>query len=306
MKSPLFVSVVVACFVGAQAAAAPENDVPPVDSAMILQALKILKVQQEVSEQAKLKRAIEQVFAASGTKETAIAFYEDAIMAMQFAGVTRENRQFRDWKEKEDERLSDPDFRESVRMHLFYLGVSLRRASGVKVADLLQQLTGYVNLLDDSETAVNAKGSLLKTPIGGGLFAKWLRLDPWLSGIDNWEMNPGNPDAIAARIILPELREQKSPALIGYWDGRIERDAAKAAGAKLDFQVNDFTQIKLPQLLWNRAKEWLVLEQRNRAITEMFGIVQKYSDHPDEAAWIGELEGLLAPAQGIGATSSSP
>lgn len=308
MKSFLAVFVMAACFVAANAGSLPdkipESDAPPVDAALILQSLKILKAKQEQSERANLKRAIEEVFAASGSKEAAIAFYEDAIMATQFAGSTRENRQFRNWKESEDERLSNTDFRESVRMHLFYLGISLRRASGVKVADLLQQLTGYVKLLDNSEPAVNVKGSLLRMPVGGGLFAKWLRLEPWLGSIDKWEMNPGNSDGVATKIILPELRATKSPALIGYWDGRIARDSARAVEAKLDFQVNDFSQIKLPQLCWNRAKEWLVLGQKNRAITEMFGIVQQYPEHPDTMTWIRDLEGLLVPSQSMGATSS--
>lgn len=274
-------------------AAAPIVDAPPPDTGTIIQALKDLQDKQEQTRQSQISRATDQIFAAAASPSAAMAFYEDAIMATQFQGVTRENGQFREWKKKEEPRLKNRDFAEAVRMHLFWLGVTMRRAGGTQVAQLMPQMAGYLKLLDAAEDPLNAQGSLLRVSVNDGIFAKWLRLEPWLRGVEKWEMNPGNADGIATKILLPEWREEKSPAVFDYWDARITREAGRAGESKLDFRANDFNEVRKPLLLWRRAQEYLHLGLKNRAINEMFAVIKAWPTHPNVGEWIGSLEKLL-------------
>ncbi|HEX8372619.1 MAG TPA: hypothetical protein VF585_07555 [Chthoniobacterales bacterium] len=270
------------------------EDVAPLDPAQILQELKDIEAKRNAVTTTRQRQNMDLIQKAAMSKEAAIALYEDAQMATQFQGANRENSQFREWKKKQEEQLKDSDFRESVRLHLFYLAMSMKRAGGAKPEEMVAQVLDYIKVLDNSKPAVDVKESLLKSSVSDGIFAKWLGIGPDLAKAENWEMNPGNSDAIAEKILLPEWRKQKSPALITYWDARIAREGTAAGSASLDFQEKNFASVKKPDLLWRRAQEFLVLDQPNRAAQEMFAIIKNFPTHPKTPEWIGVLQKQLA------------
>ena len=273
------------------------EDSPPLDPKVILQELQDIQVKQKNATSSRQKQNLDTVLRASASKEAAIAFYEDAQMATQFQGANRENSQFRDWKKKQEEQLKNPDFRESVRLHLFYLALSLKKAADAKPGELIPQVADYLKVLDASDDALYVRDSLLKNSVSDGVFAKWLGLGPDLGKAGDWEMNPGKSEAIASKYLLPEWRKMKNPALLSYWDARIAKESVNANSAKLDFQEKNFATVRKPDLLWRRAKELLVLDQPNRAAQEMFGLIKNYPNHPNVGEWIGELEKLLGPGK---------
>ncbi|MEO7933744.1 MAG: hypothetical protein ABIT76_11355 [Chthoniobacterales bacterium] len=270
-------------------------DVAPLDPHQILQELEDIQTKQKTVSSTIQKRNMDLVFKAAGSKEAAMALYEEALMATQFQGVNRENTQFRDWKKAHEEQLKNSDFRESVRLHLFYLGLSLRKAADAKPEDLVPQVSDYLRILDASWEAVDVKESLLKSSVSDGIFSKWLGLGPELAKAENWEMNPGKSDAIAAKYLLPQWRKQKNPALLSYWDARLAREAAVSGNAKLDFQEKNFATVRRPELLWQRSQELVVLDQPNRAAQEMFSLIKNYPNHPKITEWIATLQKLLQP-----------
>lgn len=273
------------------------EDVPPLDPKAILQELQGIQAKQKNAASSRQKQNLDTILRASSSKDAAIAFYEDAQMATQFQGANRENSQFRDWKKKQEEQLKNPDFRESVRLHLFYLALSLKKAADAKPVELMPQVADYLNVLDASDDALSVRDSLLKNSVSDGIFAKWLGLGPDLGKAGDWEMNPGKSDAIASKYLLPEWRKVKNPALLSYWDARIAKESLAANSAKLDFQEKNFATVRKPDLLWRRAKELLMLDQPNRAAQEMFGLIKNYPNHPSVNEWIGELEKMLSPSK---------
>jgi len=278
------------------ACVAVAQDAAPIDPQTILRELQELQTKQQTSANTAQKRNLDIVLKGSVSKEAAIAFYEDAQMATQFQGANRENSQFRDWKERQADQLKNTDFRESVRLHLFYLGLSLKKAADAKPEELLPQVTDYLRVLDNAASAMEMKESLLKISVADGIFSKWLGLGPELSKAKDWEMSPGKADQIAAKFLLPLWRKGKSPALLGYWDGKIAKESMAAGTAKLDFEERNFASVRKPDLLWQRAQEYLVLEQPNRAISEMFALIKVYPNHPNVTQWIDTLRKTLSPA----------
>ncbi len=292
------VATAVALIAFASAFHAHAEDVNPLDPRQILQELQDIQTKQKNVSSTIQKRNLDLVFKASGSKEAAVVLYEEALMATQFQGANRENSQFRDWKKKHEDQLKNSDFRESIRLHLFYLGLSLKKAAGAKPEELVPQVSDYLRTLDASWSAIDVKESLLKNSVSDGIFAKWLGLGPELAKAENWDMNPGKIDAISMKYLLPQWRKQKNPALLAYWDARIARESAVAGNAKLDFQEKNFATVRRPDLLWQRAQEYLVLDQPNRATQEMFALIKTYPTHPKVGEWIETLKKTL--------TSSTP
>jgi len=111
-----------------------------------------------------------------------------------------------------------------------------------------------------------------------------------------WESVPGNLDGIYNGIILPEFRANKDPRLLEYWDMEMRKGQQRIDPGMADYDERQWTQVRLPRLQWSRAQDVFLIGQRNRAVTEMFTLIKAQPQHPDAAAWITQLESLLAPA----------
>jgi hypothetical protein len=103
-------------------------------------------------------------------------------------------------------------------------------------------------------------------------------------------------DGIFTSIVLPELRAQKDPRVLEYWDMKLRTGAEEATRNKLEFEAGKFNTVTRPQLLWQRAQDMVLIGQRNRGISEMFNLVKTYPTHPNATGWVGSLEQLLAQA----------
>ena len=111
----------------------------------------------------------------------------------------------------------------------------------------------------------------------------------------DWEMSPGNVDGIFQKIILPELRAQKDPRLLEYWDVILRREAEAAQKSRLAYDLEKYNQSRRPELLWARAEDELLLGQRTKAITDMFNVVKAHPGHFNAQSWIARIESLLSP-----------
>ena len=232
---------------------------------------------------------------AGADNSSAINFYLQAVEQVQFQGETREHTQFQEWKKKDANQLKDPDMQNAVRLHLNYLVISLQRAMGATVDQLTPSLLNYINQVQTDQDAIASQG-MMKQSIASSIFVKWYGLGGMITGLKDWEMTPGDVDGIYAMTLLPEMRKNKDPRVLQYWDDKISREAAQASKSNLSFTAQDFEQMRRPKLLWSRAEDELLLGQRNRAISDMFALIKNYGNHPDAGAWISELKGILSPA----------
>ncbi len=125
-----------------------------------------------------------------------------------------------------------------------------------------------------------------------------------------WELGPFNVEGIYQTIILPELRAQKDPRALEYWDNKMRQLADRATKAKSPLEVDKFNQITRPALQWGRAVEMEGIGLRNRAITEMFSVVKANPAHPNAEAWMRELRNKIqpppAPAEAASAAATTP
>lgn len=305
-------------------------DTAPVDTRYLLEALKQLREQNESAIKGRRASAYQQVAGAASSPDRAVAFWKEAVKAVQFEGAEKEGSQIRDWREGDGEALNDRLCANAVRLHLNWLALNLQHAAGAETKLLLPKILEHVNSVQGdiqlaehlADTLDKAKerdskspgarkniqedgvvkrvhDQIMKMSVSSSPVARWLQLGDSLGskkkGSGGWEQVAGNVDGIYNSVILPEYRASKDLRLLEYWDMVLKREAERAADRKLDVEQRDWTNVKRPSLLWARAQDVLLVGQKNRAITEMFNLVKTYPQHPDAANWIGQIEALILP-----------
>lgn len=188
---------------------AQAGDAPPMDTAQLLAALKQLKEINESGIRNRRTQAYQQVAAALSSPEKAVAFWKEAVKSAQFEGAEREGSQIRDWREGDGEALNDKLCQGAVVLHLRWLALSLQRAGGTEVRQLLPQIIEYAKAVQGDalaaehfqETLEKAKernesgkngmakksvgedqivkrvhDQIMRTQVGGSPVAKWLQL----------------------------------------------------------------------------------------------------------------------------------
>lgn len=308
---------------------AQTGDAPPVDAAQLLQSIKQLREVSETAIKNRRNQTYGQISAAAQSAEKAVAFWKDAVKAVQFDGAKNEGTAMHNWKEGEGDVLGSKLCANAVKLHLQWLALSLQHSNGADTKQLLPQVIEYtkqlqmdaaaIERLDDQITRERERGGpvqkksiedaavkrmhdqLLRTSINESPVSRWLQLGDLLSEYTRksktesagWEMTPGNMEGIYQTIILPQFRATRDPRLLEYWDMTLKRETDRAAERKLDIEQREWTQVKRPALLWARSQDVLLLGFRNRAISEMFNILKTYPQHPEAQSWGAQLEQLI-------------
>jgi hypothetical protein len=344
MKRTILLATAAAMVAGSIFAQVP--DAPPPDLRQLIEALKQLREQNESGTKSRRNSAYQQVAAAASSPERAVAYWKEAVRAVQFEGAEKEGAQLKDWREGDGEALSDRLCAGAVRLHLNWLAINLQHAAGAEMKVLLPKVLEHVAAVQADEAAaehfaesldkakergVNSPGAkknvkedsvvkrvhdqIMKLSVASGPVARWLQLGEMFgdvkrkakeSGQGSWELVAGNIDGIYGSVILPEYRATKDPRLLEYWDMVLKREADRVQKNGLDVEQRDWANLKRPAILWSRAQDVLLLGQRNRAVIDMFNLIKTYPQHPEAANWIGQLETMILPPAAAPTAPAAP
>ena len=295
MKKPLFALSALAAIVASSAAHA-QQDLPPVDVQSVLKSLETAGTANEAANQQLFNKALGEIHQAAASGPRAVEFYEKAIRATNYAGLQQQVADFQAWKKKQGDKLRSNEFQQALQFHLRYLSMSLRVAQGTPAKELIPELIAYTSEVYAAKPAV-LSDEMMKRAVSDSVFVRWYGIAHQLKGMKNWEMVPVAADGIWEKTILPEMRIEKNPAILRYWDERLQREANLAAEQRLDMAANNFDNITRATLLWRRAEDMALLGSPNRAINEMLGLIKSHPTHPSNAAWISQLKAMLAPEE---------
>lgn len=149
--------------------------------------------------------------------------------------------------------------------------------------------------LGDDRKIREVHDQILNKNVANSMITNWQHLRDYVKDIDGWEEVPGNLDGIYKNVIQPELRAERDQRVFEYWDTKMKIESETAGRTKLTFEIDKYNTETGPTLMFGRAQEYVALGQKNRAATEMYGIIQKYPNHPQATEWIATLQNLLAP-----------
>ena len=274
---------------------------PPVDPVAILATLKELKAKQTQSVAREKSQVLDTIRAALNDPAKA---YEQAYAAVEVQGKGgNEGTRMMEWRKQNADLLRDRNFLNALRLELNYIGLTWQRHMGTKVRDLPPALydhtTQVVGNIDGLATLKFTGKNL-----NGSLFVRYFQIGPYISGLPEWSNQPYDADGIFQKTILPELRQQKDPRLLTYWDNKMQAEVATIDQRSNGIAVNRFNNVRRPTLLWNRAEDELVLGDQPRAVADMLAILKAHADHPDFDKWAARLTDVVTPKPDA-ATSSA-
>lgn len=207
------------------------------------------------------------------------------------------------------------DFTRQLEVDEQAIGRVAEQIDKAKAAGAAKKPAAAKNLAEDTH-AKKMHDSILRAPVSNSVVSQSLQLADLLGdagkrrkrGEDaeasQWEPVPGNVKGIYSAIILPEFRETKDPRLMDYWDMMLRKNQEGLYAGIPAFEERQLTQVNRPAIQWSRAQDMLLIGLKNRAITEMFNLIKAFPQHPEAANWIGQLESILSPANGVPAATS--
>ncbi len=275
----------------------------PVDAAAVLSAIKEIKGKQTDLIAREKGQVLEAIRGAMADPARA---YEQATAAVEFQSKGfNDAAKLVEWRKQNGDLLRDKAFVNALRLELVYLSVTWQRCMGAKTKDLLPALYDYT-----SQVAANYDAfwglKLTEKSFNDLVFVTYFQIGPFISGLPDWEVQPFNVDGIFQKTILPELRKNKDPRLLTYWDGKIQSEATRIDQRANGLAVNKFNMVRRPTLLWNRAEDELVLGDQNRAVADMLALLKAHPDHPDFDTWAARLTDVVTPKADAGTTPAAP
>ena len=130
------------------------NDAPPVDLKQVLQGLRQFKEQNETGLKTRRNAAYQQITAAASSLDKAAAYWTDAVLAVQFAGVDHQTAAVRDWKQNEGEGLKAKEGANAARLHLVWLGLTIQHSAGAETKQLLPSVIDFTKQLEADDAAI--------------------------------------------------------------------------------------------------------------------------------------------------------
>ena len=272
-----------------------QQPAPGFDPAAVLATLKKLKTDQPEMLNREKASTLANITAAINDPAKA---YEQAVNAVEIQGNgPNEGGRIADWRKRNGAQLRDRDFQEAVRLHLTYLALTWQHSMGVKVRDQIPALLNYTSqVANDGETILAIEA--MKKPVTQGLFANYFQVGPFLKHSDDWEEQPFEVDGIYRRTILPQMRADKDPRLLDYWNARIQAETARANSTQNGLALSKARNVRLPGLAWSRAEDEVALGQVNQGVADMMAIVKAHPDHPEFDRWVNKLTEVVTPPAG--------
>ncbi len=285
------------------------------DREALLETLEKLRESAGSKVDGKIRTALAAFRGAAGDDGAAIELYLNCMELVNFDEQHKKASDFREWKRKEAEKLSDPALRTALRLQLRWLILTLQ--SVPEDADR-QKLGGEARQLMDSIFAeaekLSGQEGLLGQSVMGTVFARAYEITQ--TKVENWPQSPIQIEAIYSQIIFPPLRNAsrleelraawikriyQEGAVARHWskkgDGKGDDDRKGLAGAASDTSpaYEKFVENTQPKLQWEMEVDLFRAGDESGAASRMLGHLQKYISHASAKAWSDELVELLNP-----------
>jgi hypothetical protein len=303
-----------------------QQDSSPVNVEAILRDLAKIEAKQIQDLESSRNSAISKIRAAATSPSAAKSLYKQAVEETQFAGVPGKGAAFADWKSSMSDVLRSKELEAALHLHLTYLMLSLDRGGSdeperfvapslayvLELARADQEFLDFAQDLDEAgkknpalKQVAKLCDDLLKKSLTASPFVKWLRMESWLPK-GEWELAPGNLSGILEKNVRTFMRQAADPKVVGTWEIEMKIEAARATAGGRAHDATDYNALKGPQLRFSRAKDMMVVGQKNRGATEVYALVKEFPLHPDFGTWLNALRAMLAPAAEASPAAAQP
>lgn len=284
---------------------------------------KLAKIQEAANQRvdARFRIAINAYNQAMGSNEAALDLYLNCIQKVRFEDRYKDNRDYREWRDKEEDKFSEPSFKLALRHQLRWLVLTLKASSqdpdlnalAAEAGTIVDSIFADISKFKDQQQTLNQAAT-------SSVFAQ-------AYGINNikadWPSSPIAISEIYESVIMPPLRSpMKLKSLRAAWIKRIkleeinstawintktdfrkngrrdadrERDAREALRDETQINEEKFQNQTYPQLVWKMEADLFANGDEMGAAGRMLEHIQKYITHDSAKQWAEELQLLLNP-----------
>lgn len=322
---------------GATESPAPEHKVilTPTQTTHILKELEKVESQIGKGRGSIFGAAVAKFREGMASPAAAMALYLDCYKLEHFDRKNLKQADFMDWRNKNEAKLKDEDFKKALMLQLEYLVLTIQAQDidePKKLASIvpaLQAFLGKAVIAIQGTTAHSASGAVTDKDAKGGKkgggnvpagdilgtlrqsvaesdFAKAYSLEDFLKRED-WEYQPLSVRGIYSNAIFPYYLAEKPTELPAQWDSRISAEMAIRKALMSETEFVEYSKDAGPRLQWEK-NNYLVENDVNavNAMADMLKVIQTYPSHPDANTWLKAFRELVKNVSEPGAVPEVP
>lgn len=296
---------ITACFAGCILAAGADP-LTDADREALLESLDKLKEDAESKVDARFRMAMAAYRDALASDDAAMDFYLKCVEKVNFEDQQKKNSDFRDWKRKEADKLSDPAFRAALRHQLRWLTLYIRSASEkaerMEIAADAQQV---VDAVFSDLSRLRGQQQVLGQAVTATVFARAYEIGN-LERV-KWPPSPLQIDDFYGSIVFPLLRHpSRVESLRAAWTKRIQQEGARVEEWNGEEKRNALSQESrnpamekfvtetLPDLKWQMEMDLFRAGDEAGAAKRMLDHITTHITHRSARGWGEQLRNLLA------------
>ena len=179
-------------------------------------------------------RAVSTLRAILKSPKATYQYYMDSIKELQFDAVGKRESDWRDWRERNEDRLKSTEhiaaLHYQVKFLLLTLAVALEKDETTGVQKVMPELIEYYDDLTRDFDRLEGQSRVLTASALASVFAERLKLPLSLPPLQTWMDSPLPVSAVYDGVILPHFRKEKNhSALQAAWDKRIIHESKTLA-----------------------------------------------------------------------------
>ena len=282
------------------------DDLTQADRETLLEKLEAIRNDADAKVDARFRAAISAYRNAMSSESAAIDLYLKCEEMVNFQEQNKKSGDFREWKRKNADKLSDKYFKMALRQQLRWLVLTLEAASEDPDRDKLAAEAGKVleSIMTQAEDLAPHR-NVLQQSVTSSVFARAYDINSLK--VEKWPLSPAQIQPVYDQVILPPLRRpDRFTSLRAAWTRRMVQEGMvadlwsgkpdeKKKGVRSP-EYDKFIENTLPKLQWDAEVDLFKAGDERGAAVRMLAHIEKNLAHDAAPKWAGDFVALLQPA----------
>lgn len=278
------------------------------DREALLERLENIRKEANSKVDARFRTAISAFKNAMGSPNSALDLYLKCEEMVNFDEMQKKNADFREWKKKNDAKLSDQGFRIALQHQLRWMVLTLEAASKDADRDKLAVEAGkMIDAMVSQAEELSRNRNVLEQSVTSSVFARAYNING--VKVDDWPLAPGKIKQVYEQVLLPPVRRaDRLAALRTTWSKRMQHEGAliELWGGKADGKAKSgipspayekFVTESLPQLQWDAEIDLFKAGDERDGALRMLEHIKKNISHDSANTWTQAFVSLLQIAE---------
>lgn len=274
------------------------------DREALLEKLEQIQKEAENTVDAKFRAAISAFKSALTSESAAVDLYLMCEEKVNFEEMQKKSSDFREWKRKHGDRLSDSGFKNALRQQLRWFILTMEAASEDPDRERLAVEAGNIvdSIMSQAEQ-LSPYRDVLGQGVTSTVFAKAYDINDLK--VEDWPLAPLQIAQIYDQVLLPPLRQpDRLSSLRSAWQKRMLHESALVDQWRLKPgeslrpgehtpQYDRFVADRLPELQWEAEVDLYQSGDERGAALRMLDHIEKHLRHQSAPGWVESFSTLL-------------